>query len=74
MVVSSFFNLGLRLFVYMTSLSLYPVFRLDTFRPDIRKNFFAERVVKHWNRLRREVESPSLEVFKKCVDMAFQDI
>lgn len=28
-----------------------------------------ESTVKHWNRLlRKTVESPSLEVFKKCVD------
>ncbi|KFV53820.1 hypothetical protein N341_12857, partial [Tyto alba] len=45
------------------------------FRLDIRKTFFTMRVVKHLNRLLREVvDAPSLKTFKAGLDGALSNL
>jgi len=49
--------------------------REGRFRLGIRKKFFTVRVVKHWNRLPRElVEAPSLETFKARLNRALSKL
>ena len=45
--------------------------RQGRFSLDIRRKFFTQSVVKHWNRLSKEVvDAPSLEAFKARLDVA----
>ena len=47
----------------------------DTFRLDISKKFFTMRVVRHWNRLPRDVvDAPFLEAFKARLDGALSNL
>ncbi|KFZ60835.1 hypothetical protein N321_10584, partial [Antrostomus carolinensis] len=42
---------------------------------DIRKKFFSVGMVRHWNRLPKEVvDAPSLEVFKARLDEALSNL
>ena len=45
--------------------------RQGRFRVDIRRKFFTQRVVTHWNRLPKEVvDAPSLEAFRTSLNVA----
>ena len=45
--------------------------RHGRFRLDIRRKFFTQRMLTHWNRLPKEaVDAPSLEALKARLDVA----
>ena len=44
------------------------------FCTDTWKNCFTVRVTKHWRRLPKEVESPSIEILKSRLDTYFCDV
>ncbi|KAK4832913.1 hypothetical protein QYF61_026556 [Mycteria americana] len=63
--------------IYKGGLTRHNGFKLKDgrFRLGIRKIFFAMRVVRHWNRLSRDVvDVPSLEVFKARLDGALSNL
>ena len=49
--------------------------RQGRLRLDIRRKFFTQRVVTHWDRLPKEVvDAPSLEAFKARLDVALSSL
>jgi len=55
---------GIATISYLTKILEHRKFHIN-----MEKNFFTVRVMEHWNRLPREVvESPSMEIFKICLN------
>jgi len=48
--------------------------RQGRFRLHIRRTFFTQRVVMHWNRLPKVVDTQSLEAFKARLDVALRSL
>lgn len=42
--------------------------KMSSFILDIRKKLFTMKLLRHWNRLLRVVDAPSLEVFEARLD------
>lgn len=71
-------EVGISLFCHVSSIRMRqngPKSYMGRFRLDIRGGKITKRVVRHWSQLPRELmKSPSLEVFKRCLSVAFGDI
>ena len=49
--------------------------RQGRFRLDIRRKFFMQRVMTHWNKLPKEaVDTPSLDAFKARLDVILNSL
>ena len=44
------------------------------FHTNMQKNFHVVRVMEHWNRMPREVESPFMRIFKTWLDAYLWDL